>query len=141
MFEGLFSLVAMVLSLYHKDEHDRFLRTLFYLCLPQIFCESLRAMSIKWLFVRSEQLFCFLFCEGVLIWYGIRKKGNVSFLQRFGAALVGLVVCGLIIAAEFALDGKILINGEMIPKWITYGVFLAGLGAMAVAEHKARHIV
>ena len=141
MFEGLFSLVAMVLSLYHKDEHDRFLRTLFYLCLPQIFCESLRAMSIKWLFVRSEQLFCFLFCEGMLIWYGIRKKGNVSFLQRFGAALVGLVVCGLIIAAEFALDGKILINGEMIPKWITYGVFLAGLGAMAVAEHKARHIV
>ena len=138
MFEGLFSLVAMVLSLYHKNERDRFLRTLFYLCLPQVFCESLRAMSIKWLFVRSEQLFCFLFCEGVLVWYGLRKKGNIPFLRRFGAALVGLIVCGLIIATEFALDGKILIGGEMIPKWITYGLVLAGLACMAVAEHRAR---
>jgi hypothetical protein len=138
MFEGLFSLVAMFLSLYHKNDRDRFLRTMYYLCLPQIFCESLRAMSIKWLFVRSEQLFCFLFCEGVLVWHGIRKKGNYSFLRRFGPALVGLLVCGLVITAEFALDGKILINGEMIPKWVTYGFVLAGLAAMAIAEHKAR---
>ena len=72
MFSGLMSLVAFVLCLKHRDEPDRMLRTLFYLCLPQLFCESLRAQSIKWLFVRSEQLFCFLFCEGVLIWYGIR---------------------------------------------------------------------
>lgn len=140
MFEGLFSLLAMVFSLCNKNDRDRFLRTLFYLCLPQIFCESLRALSIKWLFVRAEQLFCFLFCEGVLIWYGIRKKGNIHFLHRFWAALVGLVVCGLIIAAEFALDGKILIHDEMIPKWITYGLVIAGLAAMAVAEHKARFI-
>ena len=138
MLEGLFSLIAMVLCLKHKDDRDRFLRTLFYLCLPQVFCESLRAQSIKWLFVRSEQLFCFLFCEGVLFWYGLRMKGQVSFLKRWGAALLGLLVCGLIIAAEFALDGKILIGGEMIPKWVTYGFMLAGLGAMAVAEHKAR---
>jgi len=138
MFEGLFSLVAMVLSLYHKNDRDRFLRTMYYLCLPQIFCESLRAMSIKWLFVRSEQLFCYLFCEGVLVWHGFRKKGNCSFLRRFSPALVGLLVCGLVIAAEFALDGKILINGEMIPKWVTYGFVLAGLAAMAIAEHKAR---
>ena len=138
MFEGLFSLVAMVLSLYHKNDRDRFLRTMYYLCLPQIFCESLRAMSIKWLFVRSEQLFCYLFCEGVLVWHGFRKKGNCSFLRRFGPALIGLLVCGLVIAAEFALDGKILINGEMIPKWVTYGFVLAGLAAMAIAEHKAR---
>ena len=138
MLESLFSLIAMVLCLRHRDDPDRFLRTSFYLCLPQIFCESLRAQSIKWLFVRSEQLFCFLFCEGVLIWYGIRKKGNPPFLKRFGAALVGLLVCGLIITAEFALDGKILIHEEMIPKWITYGFVLAGLAVMAIAEHKAR---
>ena len=138
MLEGLFSLVAMVLCLKHRDERDRFLRTLFYLCLPQVFCESLRAMSIKWLFVRSEQLFCFVFCEGVLIWYGLRMKGSVSFLKRWGAAILGLLVCGLIITAEFALDGKILISGEMIPKWLTYGFMLLGLGAMAVAEHRAK---
>lgn len=156
MFEGLFSLIAMVLSLYHKNDRDRFLRTMYYLCLPQIFCESLRAMSIKWLFVRSEQLFCFLFCEGVLIWHGIRKKEKMpspvpgivfpgmmkkeryTFLERFSPALVGLLVCGVVIVAEFALDGKILFRGEMIPKWVTYGFVLAGLAAMAAAEHKAR---
>ena len=138
MFEGLFTLAALVLCLKHRDERDRFLRTLFYLCLPQVFCESLRAQSIKWLFVRSEQLFCFVFCEAVLFWYGLRMKGRPSFLKRWGAAILGLLVCGLIIAAEFALDGKILIGGEMIPKWLTYGFVLLGLAAMAVAEHKAR---
>ena len=140
MLEGLFSLIAMILCLRHANERDRFLRTLFYLCLPQIFCESLRAQSIKWLFVRSEQLFCFLFCEGVLIWYGIRKKPGTPFLKRFGAALVGLLVCALLITAEFALDGKILLSGETIPRWITYCFVFAGLAAMAVAEHKARRI-
>ena len=74
----------------------------------------------------------------MLFWYGLRRKGQVPFLKRWGAAILGLLVCGLIIAAEFALDGKILIGGEMIPKWVTYGLMLAGLGAMAVAEHKAR---
>ena len=138
MFEGLFSLAALALCLKHKDERDRFLRTLFYLCLPQVFCESLRAQSIKWLFVRSEQLFCFVFCEGVLFWYGLRMKGQVPFLKRWGAAILGLLVCGLVITAEFALDGKILIGEEMIPKWITYGFVLAGLAAMAAAEHRAR---
>ena len=139
MLEGLFALIAMVLSLCHRQERDRFLRTLFYLCLPQVFCESLRALSIKWLFVRSEQLFCFLFCEGVLLWYGIRRKGCPP-LRRWAAALTGLLVCGLIITAEFALDGKILIHDEMIPKWITYGFVLAGLACMAVAEHRSRQI-
>ena len=138
MFEGLFSLAALVLCLKHKDERDRFLRTLFYLCLPQVFCESLRAQSINWLFVRSEQLFCFAFCEGVLFWYGLRMKGQVSFLKRWGAAILGLLVCGLVITAEFALDGKILIGEEMIPKWITYGFALAGLAAIAAAEHRSR---
>ena len=137
MFEGLFSLIAMFLSLRRRDEPDRFLRTVFYLCLPQIFCESLRAQSIKWLFVRSEQLFCFLFCEGTLVWYGIRKKAG-SFPRRFGAALAGLAVCGLIIAAEFALDGKILVAEQTIPQWITYIFVLLGLGCMAVCEHRAR---
>ena len=138
MFEGLFSLIAMVLCLKHRDERDRFLRTLFYLCLPQVFFESLRIQSISWLFVKSEQLFCFVFCEGVLAWYGLRMQEKVPFLKRWGAALLGLLVCGVIIAGEFALDGKIRIGYEMIPKWITYGFVLAGLAAMAAAEHRSK---
>ena len=136
MLEGLFALIAMILSLCHGKEKDRFLRTLFYLCLPQVFCESLRAVSINWLFVRAEQLFCFVFCEGVLVWHAFRKGAKQFF--SWVPALIGLLVCGLVITAEFALDGKILINDKAISHWIIYGFVLAGLAAMAAAEHKAR---
>ena len=127
MLEGIFSLVAMVLSIRHREEPHRFLRTLFYLCLPQVFCESLRMQTIAWLFIKTEQLICYLFCEGVLVWYAFRagaRKGS-SWIP----ALVGLIVCGLTIAEEFAMDKT------NIPHWITYACMIAGLAAVAAAEH------
>ena len=131
MLEGLLSLAAMAFALRHRAERDRFLRTLFYLCLPQVFCESLRMQTIAWLFIKTEQLICFLFCEGVLVWYGFRA-GTRSF-RRWLPALTGLVVCGLTVAEEFALDKT------NIPHWITYACMIAGLAAMAVAEHRGYH--
>ena len=134
MLEGLFSLVAMALSLVHREEKYRWVRTLFYLCLPQIICESLRLTSISWRFVRSEQLFCFLLCEGVLAWYALRSgKGR---LRSWIPAITGLIVCGLVIVAEFAKDGKITLGGHMISQWIIYGVVAAALGVMAAMEHR-----
>ena len=135
MLSGLFSLVAMVLSLCHGGERDRFLRTLFYLCLPQILCESLRSQSIVWLFVRLEQLACFLVCEGILAWYAFRAGPRK--LRSWAPALAGLGVCGLLIACEFARDGKIMIGESMIAPWICCLVMAAGLVVLAVAEHIA----
>lgn len=136
MLEGLFAVIAMILALVHKGEKYRWIRTLFYLCLPQIICESLRLNSIAWRFVRSEMLFCFLLCEGVLVWYALKaeKKGFSAWVP----ALTGLLVCGLVIVAEFAKDGKIMINEEMISQWIIYGAVAAGLALMAVMEHVGR---
>ena len=133
MFEGFFSLIAMVLSLVHGKEKDRFLRTLFYLCLPQILLESMRSESISWLFVRSEQLFCYLLCEGVLVWYAFRagRKKMRSWLP----AIVGLVVCGIVIVGEFALDGKITFGESAAPQWIIYSIIAAALAVLAVMEH------
>lgn len=133
MLEGVFALIAMAISLLHAGEKARFWRTLFYLCLPQVLCESLRITSISWLFVKAEQLTCFLVCEGMLVWYALRS-GRKAF-RSWIPALVGLIVCGLIITEEFALDGKILIGGEFISEWILYGLMATGLGAMAAAEH------
>ncbi len=129
MFEGAFSLIAMVISLMHRKEEMRFVRTLFYLCLPQIFCESLRAMSIAWLFVRAEQLLCYLFVEAVLIAWSlrIRKTERLWFLPW----VLGLVVCALTVAEEFALDKT------DIPHMITYACMIAGLVVLAVVEHWA----
>ena len=134
MLEGLFAVIAMILALVHRNEKFRWVRTLFYLCLPQILCESLRMNSIAWRFVRAEMLFCFLWCEGVLVWYAFmrdRKK-----FSSWVPALTGLLVCGLVIVLEFVKDGKIQISGQMVAHWIVYAVMALGLAAMAFAEHR-----
>ena len=134
MLEGLFAVIAMILALVHKDEKYRWVRTLFYLCLPQLICESLRMNSIAWRFVRSEQLFCFLLCEGVLVWYAL--KAEHKGFSAWVPAICGLLVCGLIIVAEFAKDGKIMWGEQMISQWIIYGCVAAGLALIAVMEHR-----
>ena len=133
MLEGLFAVIAMVIAAGREGERYRWVRTLFCLCLPQVLCESLRLNSIAWRFVRSEMLFCFLLCEGVLVWYALKaeKKGFSAWVP----ALTGLLVCGLVIVAEFAKDGKIMIRGEMIPQWIIYGAVALGLALLAVMEN------
>ena len=133
-FEGFFSLIAFVLALLHRNEPRRFLRTLFYLCLPQILLESLRSEAINLLFIHLEQLVCYLFLEGVLVWYALAK--NRRSFSSWIPALAGLVVCGLVIACEFAVDGKIHIGDARIPEWIIYSVMACGLAALAAAEHR-----
>ena len=132
--EGIMSLVAFVLSLVHRTEPRRLLRTLFYLCLPQILLESLRSEAINLLFIHLEQLVCYLFLEGVLVWYALAK--NRRSFSSWIPALAGLVVCGLVIACEFAVDGKIHIGDARIPEWIIYSVMACGLAALAAAEHR-----
>ena len=134
MYSGLMSLVAFALCLKHRNEPRRMLRTLFYLCLPQVLLESLRADAIRLLFVRMEQLLCYLLVEGVLVWYGW-KGGRKSFAS-WVPALTGLIVCGLTIVEEFMLDGKIRFGGTTAPHWITYSLMAAGLVVLAVMEHR-----
>ena len=135
MFEGCVSLIACALSVVHREEPHRFIRTLFYLCLPQIFLESLRTDTLDVILLHVEQLVCYLFVEGVLVWYAF-----VNGRKRFSSwipAITGLVVCGFTAVEEFMLEGKILIGGDVVPRWITYTAMVIGLIAIAVAEHMA----
>ena len=134
VFEGIFSLVACVISLCHGKEKHRFLRTLFYLCLPQVLCESLRMNSISWRFVRSEMLFCFLWCECVMVWYAI--KADRKKFSSWIPALTGFLVAGVIVFLEFVKDGKITFGGQMVSHWIVYGVMALCLVGIAFAEHR-----
>ena len=125
MLECLVALVIMVVSLCHRKDPRRFTRTVFYLCLCQVFLESLRSTSITWLFVRVEQLLCFLICEGILVFRAIRYR-NVK--GAWIPPVVGLVVCALIVGIEFALDKT------AIPHSVLYGVMAAALAGLGIAE-------
>ena len=97
--------------------------------------ESLRTDAINWLFVHLEQLVCFLFVEGVLVWYAF-LLGKDKFAS-WVPALTGLGVCCLIIVAEFLIDGKWLIGGSRVSLWIVYPVMAAALGLIAFMENRA----
>lgn len=132
MLEGFLALVAMILSVVNREGRYNWVRTLFWLCLPQVLCESLRLNSISWRFVRAEMLFCFLWCEGVLVWYALKAKRKK--FSSWIPAVTGLVVCGLVIVLEFVKDGKITFGGELAPHWAVYAAMAAGLAVMAVME-------
>ena len=136
MLAGVLSLRVAIFALQHRKDSLCFLRTVFYLCLLQVFCESMRATSIRWLFVRYEQLLCYLIAEGILIWYAVtgKKQGR----NNLGAAIAGLVVCALTVAEEYMLDGKITWSGYGLPPVVIYGAMAWGLLELAAFEHAAR---
>ena len=127
MLCGIAGVVVLLVSL-NKFRDRRFLRTVFYLCLPQIIFESLRNYNrLTWTqFVRVEQLACMLYIEAVFLLYGVwAGKGTKN---RFLPAIVGLICAGVFVGLEFALDKT------NIPHVVTYGVMILFLGVLAWAE-------
>ena len=136
MLEGVLYLRVALFAWQNRNDRLCFIRTVFYLCLSQIICESMRAQSIRWLFVRYEQLLCYLVCEAVLIWYAV--KGSKQRRGNWAAAAFGLAVCALTIVEEFMLDGKISLGEYGLPPVVIYGFMAWGLLELAVFEHRAR---
>ena len=123
MLEAMFALLVAVLALCCFKKHT-FLRTVFYLCLGQIFLESLHSDSLSWLFVRVEQLLSMLVVVAVLVRYGL-QLGKTPLWKMLAIC----VVCtGLFVGVEFALDK----TPWPIP--VIYGAMLLGLAALAVTE-------
>ena len=128
MLEGLLTLAVFAVCLIRFREH-RFLRSLFYMCLIQILCESLRSDSFTWLFVKCEQLFCMLAVAGVLLVYCIKTPG---VKHRWLPFICCFPVAGVFVVLEFALNGKISIS---LP--VCYAVMIAGLAFLAWTEVRA----
>ena len=125
MLEGLLTLGVLALCLTRLKKR-RFLRSLFYLCLIQILCESLRTDSFTWLFVRVEQLYCMLGLAGVLLVYCIKTPGVP---RRWLPIVYCLLAAGVFVVLEFALNGKI-----PIPQPVCYAIMVAGLIALGLNE-------
>ncbi|MDD2647665.1 MAG: hypothetical protein PHI27_03930 [Eubacteriales bacterium] len=131
MLEGLLALICVMVSLISylrggKDVKHLFSRTVFYLCVPQIISESLRAVSMKWGFVRIEQVFCAFAALGIILYNIILsgRKGLRAFFPFIGAALCVILCVGV----EFALDKTTL------PNLLCYAVMLLALCGMSAAE-------
>ena len=125
MLEGLLTLGVLALCLTRLKKW-RFLRSLFYLCLIQILCESLRSDSFTWLFVKVEQLLCLLCAVGVLLVYCVRTPG---VRRRWMPVALCFPVAAVFVVLEFALNGKI-----SIPHGLCYGIMIAGLAGLSADE-------
>ncbi len=128
LFEGVFALIVMAVWL-RKEDEEKFLRVLFSLCLGQVFFESLRNQSIAWLFVRCEQLLCYLYVMAILIYRSIRLRNRIR--PWWLPILTGFVVAALTVAEEFALDKT------NMPHILTYLCMIMGIFAVFFTESRS----
>lgn len=89
-----------------------FLHAVFFLALPQIFCEQLLGSYIKWAFVRAEQLLCAVLVFAVILYACKKNKGaKMRFLPLILTGICMLAVIDLL----FMLDNKYLFGLELAP--------------------------
>lgn len=91
-------LLAVCVFVFKKDRAQR---TVFYLCLTQIMMESLHTDSIRWLFVRSEQLFCMLVIAGIFLYRSLQLRPGKSWFQPI---IVCLACAALFVLIEYAVQ-------------------------------------
>lgn len=149
MLETCVALIALVLSLTAYRRHCTFLRTAFFLMVCQIFCESLHNQSIRWGFVRVEQLLCAVGAMVVVVLHcaAWRKASGASFRSAFGWCLPLLLLFGVDVGVEFALDKTALILAtlnievaegfplESVTFYASYGAMLLSIAGMLAIEH------
>ena len=105
-FAAVWAVISFVISFRGRGRTGLNLTlTLFFLCVPQILCESLRENDIRWLFVHVEQLLCGVTAFAVLLVWVIGSRG-VSAPRRFAPLAIMVACMGLLVVAEFAIDGK-----------------------------------
>ncbi len=136
MLEALFALivfaVALILERGKRQPSGMMLeRVIFMLCVPQVLCEQLRTMTMSWGFVRVEQVLCAVILLALLILGCVRlfraeERGAAVFVPIVLQALLS----GIVMAMEFALDGKI-----QMPIPLVWAIMIAALVAMLAVQH------
>ena len=122
-------IIALVFALRKREDRIPGLhmeRTVFYLCVTQIFFESLRNQCMRWGFVRVEQVLCGMTVVGLIVYSCFQVKG-LKGLKRFWPALCSLLCIAILVLVEFGLDK---FNFSTV---FWYGVMIAvlcGFGAL-----------
>ena len=121
-------LAVFVWRLRRETAGDVFLTALLWLSMTQIFCESLRAETIRWGFVRVQQVQCALFGLFVLAMWALRRRSVRGGLIALTVYLAGV---GAVVFLEYALDKL------PMPQAFDYAVMAAVLGVMGLAAMRA----
>lgn len=139
VLSALFALVWAVVAFFRLRSRNRtgfgFTVTVFFLALTQILCESLRTTGIMWLFVHAEQLLCAVVLLGILLFWILKSRKELPFLHRWwplGALFLG---AGLLVALEFAIDGK-LFNFPLSVSYLIMCAVLIGISFAGAAAAK-----
>ena len=111
---------------------DRFLTALLWWSASQIFCESLRAETIRWGFVRVQQLQCAVFILCVLIAFAVKAGRRGEKKRILPAAIAFVLGIGTVVLMEYAID-----------KWdlsiaVCYAIMASALLAMAAMVQRVR---
>lgn len=133
LLEATLALIVCIIFLLKKKEDLlpglRWERVVFYLCLPQIFSESLRSDSIVWGFVRPEQVLCAV-AVTVLLVFAFRAAPQQSKWKQYGLLLPHMLFIGMMIFVEFDLDKKFL----GVSLFQDYAIMLLCLTGVSILE-------
>lgn len=139
MLEALLAgLVLMyVLRMGVKEDGERFALMLLWWSMAQIVCESLRAETLRWGFVRIQQVNCVLFGLMLLLGYAAKRRLEKKRLAGMTCAYLGGV--GLLAFVEFALDKLPAIPHPVLYVLMSAVVLVMGALVQSIIWGENRH--
>lgn len=135
MLEAALALIALIVCLVRYGGKGApgltFERTAYLLAVPQVVSEQLRAMPMAWGFVRAEQIFCGVIAALLLgrACYKWHKRQGGSALRAWWPVPAIFALAGVVMAMEFALDGKI-----ELPVALSWALLIGSVIAMLALE-------
>lgn len=124
--EALVALVLLVVLVarHRQLEGVRFSTALVWWSMAQVFCESFRVETIKWGFVRVQQVQCAIFAAAVLLVFTLRARGTEASRRAVLSWVVYVLGVAMVVFLEFAIDKC------PWPVWLDYVVMAGTLVAM-----------
>jgi len=132
------ALIALATLLYILKKHQTGPGTLWQTSLililcSQILCESLRADTLRWGFVKVHQLFCALGLAALLAYYlHLAKRAGRRITRLLYLPALFVLGAALIIGIEFALD-----KWDEMPHLLLYAIMILALIMMGLVISKA----
>ena len=125
MLEGALTAAVLVYILCRKEKTPglAFSLALLWWAMTQVFCESFRAETLRWGFVRVQQVQCAVFALAIMLYWARARGMNRRETAR---KLMLFAVCVCVVAfVEFALDKL-----NDIPNAVLYALMAGDLLAL-----------